>query len=248
MHTWRCPYNWGNLEGLRGVLKVVMVELIICLILLGVSIFLIVKTVDNEEILIRTAIPFLIYVISLTLAQFYYGFAITRNTRTHLVVALFFVVPIVNLIEIGFMIYFINLSVTYMNQSSLLIFLVFVFTYQIIDSSYAFLLQSSILLRLKKVTRILSKGYKMRLGVIVFMDVIMTAFFIHKLATDEFNIIRLIFVVIHVVHGIIVSLFLKEIMKKTLDERQLPEIPKVQQAALLMEMSAEEGNISSAAA
>ena len=121
-----------------------------------------------------------------------------------------------------------------------LVFVISMFSYTILDSTYNYLLQSSILLRLRKVTKVLSKLFRARLALIILMDILLVAWFINNLIVNGFNIIRLIFVVIYTVQAVLVSYYLKQTMSQVLDEDNLPEIPKVEQGVLLMELRGQE--------
>ena len=235
-----------------AALKLVSFELIVWFIFVAISLYYVIRHRDNSYFLVNIWLPLLIFSIVHVLAIGHYAFALTKSNALHIFIALFPVLLVLSLFKIGFFVYMIH---TFVNiegglPPSTLVFVISMFSYTILDSSYIFFVQSSILLRLRKVTRVLSKLFRARLILIILMDILLVAWFINDLIVNGFNIIRLIFVMIYAVQAVLVAYYLKQTMSRVLDEDNLPEIPKVEQGVLVMELRGreEEGLVGAGAA
>ena len=223
-------------------LKLIAFELVIYLVLLGISVYYVVRNIDNCYLLTRIWLQLLVYCVVHLITLAHYTIAITRSSKVHIFIALFPVVLTQSLFEVGFSFYMIYLSSSLTTSAPVLVFLVSLFSYKILDSSYILLLQASLLLGNEKTTRVLSKMFRARLGLIIVMDVAIITWILLELISDNSKIVstNIIFLIIYLVQTVLVSLYLKQTLMRVLDEENLPEIDRVQQAAIVMRRQAME--------
>ena len=93
----------------------------------------------------------------------------------------------------------------------------------------------------------LSKFNIPRLGFLIIVDMLLVGWCLYNLGS-KFSWFSLVFLTIYVIHAVMMIHYVKTVINKVLDEKNLPEIQKVQQAAILMDLRAEEGSNNAAAA
>ena len=185
----------------------------------------------------------------------YNVFSLTQNDRIHLFLACFPVKIFHCALYIGWFGYVIAFCFTAVDVSSkpLRIFLVFIFSYCILDSFMIILLLTSILCKTKTLTSFLCKYWFVREVLVLLMSCLLICFYSYLLGSGHVSVLNILFFILFLTQTIILLIYMKLTYFKPSSwepkplEAKLPE-KKMITDAFLIKAAMDEERIESAGA